>query len=343
MEFNRKGLCGGLEIDVSVDNGRAFFEIRTQLQKAVAEQMLEEVGVTVVQGPGSHLDIRIWDRDGRQVFGSCYPLRQEEAAKGLILHPHLWQGTEDPYLYRVQVSLMEKHDCVTDTIEATLAFRNFCEIPRKGYFLNDRPFEVRSVEYEIPAPSPMSYKLNRNFRKLNIRRDLELMVSMGANAVCPIGDEADSEFCRLCDEAGLLVWRPARVPELEGQTDGVAKEQREAIQFPDIPHFHGREDSLLTLHGNIPTSRFYYYKACWSKSPFVYIDAGSLVLQENGNAQVTVYSNQKKVALYVEGVLFEFKSEGPDFLFQEIPVRHLPLMLTAEAGECSMSVTAYPE
>lgn len=320
MEFDRKGPEGGLEIYTTVENGKALLECKVYLRKGVAEELLEDVAAPLEQCNETYLDIRMWDREDRLVFCCCHPLWQEELAKGLILHPHLWQGAEEPYLYRVRVSLMENKAYAVDVIETTLALRTFREIPRKGWFLNDRPFSIRAVAYVIPASVVLSCILDRNERGMRIRQDLELIRRMGANTVCPVGGEIDREFCRICDELGLLMWW---------------------IEEADIPQFYGTPDSLLTFRGRFLTDRYYYYKACWSKEPFVYISTESLVLQQNGNARVTVYSNQKKVALYVEGALFEFKAEGPDFLFEEIPVKRLPLMLTAEAGECSMSVTAW--
>lgn len=52
--------------------------------------------------------------------------------------------------------------------------------------------------------------------------------------------------------------------------------------------------------------------------------------QENGLVSLTIYSNQKKVVLYVEGVLFLFQSAAsgdPEFIFEDIPVAKLPLHL----------------
>lgn len=148
----------------------------------------------------------------------------------------------------------------------------------------------------------------------------------------------DREFCRLCDEAGLLLWWRDEGRDAESQT----VKGKPGQSFGKIPRFYGTADSLLTWGERSFSDRYYFYKACWSREPFVYISMASLSLQKNGNAQVTVYSNQKKVALYVDGILFEFRMDGPDFLFQEIPVKRLPLLLTAEAGTCSMSLTAYP-
>lgn len=322
MEFDRKGPEGGLEIYTAIDNGKAHLEFKVYLRKAVAEELMEEAeGESLVQIREGYLDIRIWDREDNLVFCCCHPLYQEELAKGMILHPHLWQGVEDPYLYRVRVSLMEKKDFAVDVIETALALRSFQEISRKGWFLNGSPFQIRPVAYVIPTAIFMACMMDENTRRMRIRQELELIRRMGANTVSHIGGALDREFCQICDEMGLLLW---------WRDKGAG-----------IPRLHGTEDSLLSLHGRVPTDRYYYYRARWSKEPFVYISMDSLALQPDGNARVMVYSNQKKVALYVEGTLFEFQMEGPDFLFEEIPVKRLPLLLTAEASGCSMSVTAY--
>lgn len=324
MKFDKTAPFGGLEIYSAVSNGKATLEYKVYLQEGELTEYQEKTShISIVSPRGGYLDIRMWDRDGALVFCCNHPLSAEEPAKALLLHPHLWQGTEDSCLYRVRVSLMEREDACVDVLEESVALRTFQEIPGKGWFLNDKSFQIRAVSYELSE--------NRE----RIRQDLELVRRMGANTICPIGGSLDREFCRLCDEAGLLLWRR------DGAGDeGMGAEKQ--TQSSDIPHFYGTADSLLTLGERRFSDRYYFYKACWSREPFVYISMASLSFQKNGNAQVTVYSNQKKVALYLEGVLFEFGMDGPDFLFQEIPVKRLPLLLTAEAGACSMSVTAYP-
>lgn len=330
MEFYRKGPEGGVEIYSSIRNGKAFLECKIHLQKTRAEELLEEVeGITeigAVTGIGDsafcrnkgHLDIRVWDHEENLVLHCRHPLDQEELAEGILLHPHLWQGVADPYLYRIQISLIEKENCVTDSLEDYFALRDFREMAGKGWVLNDAPFSLRPVAYQIPVPLARGEEV-----RTQIYRDLEWIRDMGANAVCPIESKINREFCRMCDELGLVVW----------WTDGRT----------EIPAFYDGPKALFSPQSRLPANRYYYYKALWSSDPFVYINADSLCLQKNGNAEVTVYSNQKKVALYVEGVLFEFQVEGPEFRFQEIPIKRLPLQLSAEAGEYSMSVTAFPK
>ncbi len=301
MEFDKKAPDGGLEITTTVQSGKAYLQCGLHLLQEETDRE-------------SYLDLRIWDRENRLVFCASHPLWLGEPLKGLILHPRLWQGTEDPYLYRVRAALMQKKDCEVDVLEQHLALRNLCEIPMKGWFLNDKPMEIRAVAYDSFTIKGASEEERIEHREVQIRQDLQLIREMGANGICLLGAQ-DEIFYRLCDEIGLLLWQQ---PEEK------------------IPRFKElvEKDSL--------TDRYYYYKACWSKEPFVYISRESLAFQENGSIQVTVYSNQQKVALYVDGDLFEFRGSGPDFVFERIPIKQLPLLLTAETRECSMSLSDYP-
>lgn len=327
MEFDRKGPEGGLEIYSAMENGKAFLEFKVHLRQSAMEELLAEAGdAKDTFFKTGYLDIRVWDAEGNPVLYCRHLLNREELPGGLLVHPRLWQGTQDPYLYHIRAALMASQESVVDVLEDSFAIRSFREIPGKGWLLNDASFEIRAVGYHIPG----SGKSARSGR-IRMRHDLEWIRRMGANTICPLTGEIDREFCRLCDEAGLVVWWGNPLQE---NGSGCEEEQ--------LPVFYGTKKSLLSMKSRFPTDRYYFYKAKWGSEPFVYISEQSLRFQKNGNATVTVYSNRKKVALYVQGALFEFRSEGPEFVFHEIPVKKLPLQLAAEAEECNMSLTACP-
>lgn len=339
MEFDRTGPEGGLEIYSRIQNQKAYLEFKIHLRKSAMEELMEESGAleqnVLPAFPTEYFDIYVWDKEEKLVLYCRHALtqdNQEELPKGLLIHPHFWQGVEEPYLYRIKITLMAGLDCVADVMEDTLAIRSFQQIPGRGWTLNDVPFEIRPVAYEIPCTG-----MEKSLRYARVRQDLKLICGMGANTICPIKGELTREFCHLCDEMGLVLWWGNPLPEGFGKSL-----VKEGVLQKEIPRFYGTRDSLLMKNGHNLESKYYYYMACWSKEPFVYICADSLQLQKNGCATVTVYSNQKKVALYVEGIVFEFQKEGPEFVFYEIPVKKLPLQLSAEAEECSMSLTAYP-
>ena len=62
---------------------------------------------------------------------------------------------------------------------------------------------------------------------------------------------------------------------------------------------------------------------------------------ESGNYTALCYSNCDKVALYSDGLLFEFKSGEGAFSFREVPARTPSVMLTAEGEGCGESLSVH--
>lgn len=170
-----------------------------------------------------------------------------------------------------------------------------------------------------------------------VRRDLERLVRMGVNVIRLEGTGTGAEgvncsevrtFYSLCRKRGFLtgdLWiRPEKLPVYRGLPGETTCQ------------------ALLAADGRTLTERYYYYQAKWSSEPVLYPVLSTLHRQENGLLSLTIYSNQKKVVLYVDGLLFLFQtatSGDPEFIFEDIPVAKLPLHLAAEAGNLSISLT----
>lgn len=170
-----------------------------------------------------------------------------------------------------------------------------------------------------------------------MQRDLDRLARMGVNAIrleeTGFGAEGQDlcevrAFYNLCRRRGFLtgdLWiRPEKLPVYRGLPGETTCQ------------------ALLAADGRTLTERYYYYQAKWSSEPVLYPALSTLHRQENGLVSLTIYSNQKKVVLYVDGVLFLFQtaaSGDPEFIFEDIPVAKLPLHLAAEAGNLSISLT----
>lgn len=122
----------------------------------------------------------------------------EVAVPFTVEHPRLWQGTEDPYLYRVTVSLADGER--VDSVSFRTGFRTFAVDAEKGFSLNGQPYPLRGVvlwrDQAVYGPV---------FTESQLRRDVALIREMGANAVRVAGGSHAREFYDLCDEAGLVV------------------------------------------------------------------------------------------------------------------------------------------
>jgi beta-galactosidase len=61
-----------------------------------------------------------------------------------ISNPHLWDGLNDPYLYRVEVNLKVNGTVVDNTVQP-LGLRFFSVDPNLGFFLNGRAYPLRGI------------------------------------------------------------------------------------------------------------------------------------------------------------------------------------------------------
>lgn len=306
VRFDRAAPGEGMIIYSRIENDKAYLEFQFFLKTS---DRIEEYLA----------NIRIYDKNNTLALEILYPLGEEELAKGMLLHPHLWRGVSDPYLYSVKVHLLkkEKQEVSLDVLEKSLPLRTFENLSGKGWFLNGETLSIHPVHYTL-----LPQIANGMWGQEPIRAKLQLLRQMGANTIVLSRPEFDEEFAKQCEEMGFLLWYVYN-------ESGKSKDK--------IPH----ASDLLTTGIEVPTDLYYFYKAAWSKEPFVYIVRKTLKRQKNGNFSLTVFSNQKKVALYAEGVLFEIQTRDTEFQFEEIPAKKYPLQLTVEAGECSVSLTAY--
>ena len=317
-----------LGITTKLENGKAYLEFA----------LPEKIGRLL-----SALQIEIWEEaeGGRLVFHGEYSPEEADSMTALLLRPHLWDGMRDPYVYRVtaqgRFEAVEQEEKSGVTVEEVywqqeLAIYDMRVVDKKGIFLNAKEFMPHEAAYRLPPQIS-----DAGTQEELMKRDLDRLARMGVNAVRLEGtgsgiDGQESRsvrlFYRLCRRSGFLtgdLWiRPQNLPVYRGLPGEMT------------------EEALLSADGRTLTERYYYYQAKWSSEPVLYPALSTLRRQENGQASLTIYSNQKKVVLYVDGVLFLFQSAGagdPEFIFEDIPVAKLPLQLAAEAGNLSVSLT----
>lgn len=253
--------------------------------------------------------IQIQDAEKKEVFRCLYPFSEEEPAGAILLHPHLWNSTEAPYLYHVTAHFISSEGKIVESQTHFLALRTLEELEGKGWFLNGQPFAIRAVKWDA----------GKLLKVRGVLSVLEELRNMGANALYLPENGCTEEFAQVCAEMGFLIFEDA----LRGD---ILPPSCSQLFLTKPPFF---------------TDLYYCCKAKWSREGFVYISMESICQKDNGTLSMKVYSNLKKTALYIDGVLFEFMTGEQEYLFEEIPVKKYPVMLTAEAGECRMAVTLY--
>ena len=117
---------------------------------------------------------------------------------------HRWHGVEDPYLYTCRVELKD-NGVVTDKLEIPFGVRSFRTDPKKGFFLNDKPYPLHGVSRHQDRKGVG----NAITRKMH-DEDMALIRELGCNTVRLAHYQHDQYFYDLCDKYGMVVW--AEIP-----------------------------------------------------------------------------------------------------------------------------------
>ena len=152
-----------------------------------------EVNVkTFVKGEG---EVKV-TVDGNELTGSDVTFEIE--------NPHLWNGTQDPYLYTAKAELIVNHEAV-DEVTVRFGIRSFEINAQKGFILNGKEYPLRGVSRHQDRPEIGNALLYEHHKE-----DIELICEMGANTVRLAHYQHSQYFYDLCDEKGLVVW--AEIP-----------------------------------------------------------------------------------------------------------------------------------
>ena len=87
----------------------------------------------------------------------------------------------------------------------------------------------------------------------------------------------------------------------------------------------------------IKKDAFYVYKAYWSKAPFVHLCGSRYTDRAEDVTEIKVYSNQKKVSLFVDGAEKETKEGARIFRFR-VPITGTHT-IRAVSGDCTDEIT----
>lgn len=113
-------------------------------------------------------------------------------------NPHLW-STEDPYLYTVYSEVKDAGRMV-DNYQTPVGIRTFRFDPDKGFFLNGDPLKMQGVclHHDLGPLGAAAYDRA-------IKRQLEIMKSMGCNAIRTSHNPPAPQLLDYADRMGFLV------------------------------------------------------------------------------------------------------------------------------------------
>ncbi len=121
-----------------------------------------------------------------------------------IENVHLWNGKADPYLYCMEVEIVEDGE-VLDNVCSEFGCRYFEIDPENGFILNGKEYPLHGVSRHQDRLG-----IGNALLPIHHEEDIDLILEMGANTIRLAHYQHDQYFYQLCDRKGLVIW--AEIP-----------------------------------------------------------------------------------------------------------------------------------
>ncbi len=117
-----------------------------------------------------------------------------------VQNPRLWDGRIDPYRYQVDVELFSG-EVALDKLSQYTGFRTFYTDKEKGFFLNDRSYQLYGMADHQDYPGIGNALTNDIYDK-----DLELFYDIGATSIRLAHYPHNDYFYEIAEKYGFVLW-----------------------------------------------------------------------------------------------------------------------------------------
>lgn len=179
-----------------------------------------DIRIKNTTGAARTADIRsgIYDEDGKRVAlmiteGLLLQDTITDLSQDVVIEkPYLW-SVSSPYLYKV-ITGISVDGKKTDSFETTFGVRSFSFSSEDGFILNGAPLKILGVcnHHDLGC-------LGAAVNTRAIERQLEILKSMGCNAIRTSHNPPAPELLDLCDRMGFIVmdeafdmWKKSKTP-----------------------------------------------------------------------------------------------------------------------------------
>ncbi|WP_394364757.1 glycoside hydrolase family 2 protein [Parabacteroides goldsteinii] len=191
----------------------------------------------------------IYDQEGKQV--ATHSQSFELSAQGeqayessfTIKKPTLWQGRENPYLYKV-VSRLIKDGQVIDEMVQPLGLRKYEIIAGKGFYLNGEKYPMYGVTRHQDW-----WGLGSALKNENHDFDLATIMDVGATTVRFAHYQQSDYLYSRCDSLGLIIW--AEIPFVNRVTGQEAENCRNQLREMIRQSFNHPSIYVWGLHNEV--------------------------------------------------------------------------------------------
>ncbi len=167
-----------------------------------------EIQVFTKNADGATVTYKILD--GENVVAQL--TSQDKKAILTLENVHLWNGRKDPFLYTATAELLVNGEII-DSVSTRFGCRSFSVDPEKGFILNGEEYPLRGVSRHQDYPEKGNALTLEDHK-----RDIDLILEVGATTIRLAHYQHAQEFYDLCDEAGLVIW--AEIPYISRHMHG---------------------------------------------------------------------------------------------------------------------------
>lgn len=191
----------------------------------------------------------IYNQEGKQIVtnNQSFTLSaqgiQTYEANFTIKTPVLWQGKENPYLYKV-VSRLIKDGQVIDEMTQPLGLRKYEIIAGKGFYLNGEKYPMYGVTRHQDW-----WGLGSALKNEHHDADLETIMDIGATTVRFAHYQQSEYLYSRCDSLGLIIW--AEIPFVNRVTGQEAENSRNQLREMIRQSFNHPSIYVWGLHNEV--------------------------------------------------------------------------------------------
>lgn len=191
----------------------------------------------------------IYDQEGKQIATNSRSVdlsaqgEQTYESSFTIKKPTLWQGRENPYLYKV-VSRLIKDGQVIDEVVQPLGLRKYEIVAGKGFYLNGEKYPMYGVTRHQDW-----WGLGSALKNENHDFDLTTIMDIGATTVRFAHYQQSDYLYSRCDSLGLIIW--AEIPFVNRVTGQEAENCRNQLREMIRQSFNHPSIYVWGLHNEV--------------------------------------------------------------------------------------------
>ena len=177
---------------------------------------------------GCEIDFSVLDAAGRKVVDRTGVLVHGDRATLVadIADPHLWNGKQDPYLYKT-VTVLKRGGVEIDRVEEEIGLRYFSVDPEKGFFLNGKHIKLHGVcRHQDWADIAVALTEDHHLA------DFEFFDEMGVDALRLAHYPQAKRMFQEADRRGYVVWE--EIPFVGGYVESEGFHENLRLQLKEM-------------------------------------------------------------------------------------------------------------